>query len=148
LYNRVRFDGEDLFEPVGQTGGYGTLHLSTTTVALMKELLASQETLPANRFGDGPNWKMRLVRTACDALGIDHEVVLHHGLRKSLYVVKTAHNSLEYLRGECDGLNYRQRPARKLIRYWKERWLHPRAARSEIMEQVRAFRPSRWQYWR
>ncbi len=148
LYNRVRFDGEDLFEPIGQTGGYGTLHLSTTTVALMKELLASQETLPANRFGDGPNWKMRLVRTACDALGIDHEVVLHHGLRKSLYVVKTAHNSLEYLRGECDGLNYRQRPAKKLIGYWKERWLHPRAARNEIMEQVRAFRPSRWQYWR
>jgi len=148
LYNRVRYEGEELFEPVGQTGGYGTLHLSTTTVSLMKQLLASQDALPANRFGDGPNWKMRLVRTACDALGVSHEAVLHHGLRKSLYVVKTAYNSLEFLRGECDDLNYRRRPAKKLMAYWKERWLRPRAEKPEIMEQVLEFRASTWQYWR
>jgi hypothetical protein len=148
LYNRVRYEGEELFEPIGQTGGYGTLHLSPTTVALMKEFLASRNALPLNRFGDGPNWKMRLVRTACDALGIGHKAVLHHGLQKSLYVVRTAHNSLEYLRGECDSLNYRRRPASRLVAYWKERWLYPRAEKSEIIEQVRAFHPSRWRYWR
>ena len=148
LYNRVRYQEEDLFEAVGTSGGYGTLHLSTTTVSLMKDLLKSTHGVPANRFGDGPNWKMRLIRTACDVIGFSHHAVLHHGLQKSLYVVRTAHNSLEYLRGECASLNYRQRPAKNLIAYWKERWLHPRAERSEIMEQVRSFQPSSWQYWR
>lgn len=148
LYNRVRYGDEELIEPVGHTGGYGTLHLSPTTIDLMKQLLSERDILPANRFGDGPNWKMRLVRGACDVLGISHEAVLHHGLRKSLYVLKTAHNSLEYLRGESESPEYRRRPAKQLVTYWKERWLRRRAENPEIIEKVRAFNPSKWQYWR
>jgi len=148
LYNRVRYDGEDLFEFVGQTGGFGTTHLSDTTVDLMKALLASSNAIPSNRFGDGPNWKMRLVRAACDQLGISHTAVLHHGLRKSLYVAQTAHNSLEFLRGESDQLLYRYRPAKAVVEYWKERWLRQRADNPEIIEQVRGFNPKKWQYWR
>ncbi len=148
LYNRVRYEGEELFEPIGRTGGYGTLHLSATTLALMKELLDSRGTIPANRFGDGPNWKMRLVRTACDTLGIDDQVVLHHGLQKSLYVIRTARNSLDYLRGESTELQYRRRPLKRLVEFWKKRWLWPRAQRAEIREQLQAFRPASWRGWR
>ena len=144
LYNRVRYDGEDLFEPAGSTGGFGTLHLSDTTITLMKQYLERKGALPANRFGDGPNWKMRLVRIGCEALGLGHEAVLHHGLQKTLYVVRTAHNSLEYLRGESPELKYCRRPMKQLVEYWKERWLQPRAEKEEFLEQVRAFTPSRW----
>lgn len=144
LYNRVRYHGDDLFEAIGKTGGYGTLHLSPTTVSLMKELLQERGGLPANRFGDGPNWKMRLVRSACDLLGLSHEAVLHHGLQKSLYVVRTAHNSLEYLRGESPELRYHRRPLKTIVEFWKQRWLRARAERLETIDQVKEFEPSKW----
>jgi uncharacterized protein DUF4338 len=147
LYNRVRYQGNDLFEAIGKTGGYGTLHLSPTTISLMKELLQERGGLPANRFGDGPNWKMRLVRTACDLMGLSHEAVLHHGLQKSLYVVRTAHNSLEFLRGASPKPLYHRRPLRTMIDYWKERWLGPRAERAEIKDQVNNFQPLKWRGW-
>jgi len=147
LYNRVRYHGDDLFEAIGKTGGYGTLHLAPTTVSLMKELLQERGGLPANRFGDGPNWKMRLVRTACDLMGLSHEAVLHHGLQKSLYVVRTAHNSLEFLRGESSELRYHRRPLKTIVEFWKQRWLGPRAERAETIDQVRGFEPSRWRGW-
>jgi hypothetical protein len=148
LYNRVRYSGSDLLEPIGQTGGFGTLHLSQATLDLMRALLEARGALPANRFGDGPNWKMRLVRTACDHLGFDHQVVLRHGLQKSLFGVRTAHNSLEYLRGECRQLEYHYRPMKKLVEHWRQRWLAPRAQREDIRELVRAFEPLKWRGWR
>jgi hypothetical protein len=144
LYNRVRYAGEDLFQPIGNTGGFGTLHLSRTTIDLLKQLLERDQSLPANRFGDGPNWKMRLVRTGCDLLGLDSQMVLNHGLRKSLYVVHTAHNSLEYLRGKDDRLRYKRRPLKTVVDHWRNRWLAARVERRETRENVLGFEPDLW----
>lgn len=148
LYNRVRYNGEELYEPIGTTSGFGTLHLSGPTIMLMKELLERRNATPANRFGDGPNWKMRLVRTACDVLGFDHKTVLNHGLKKSLFAVRTARNSLEHLRGGTGELEYFGRPMKQLVEYWKTRWLAGRAARPEVKELVISFDPMKWQGWR
>jgi hypothetical protein len=144
IYNRVRHAGGDLFQEIGYSGGFGTLHLSRTTVDLLKQLLQRYQSVPANRFGDGPNWKMRLIRTACDLLGLDSQLVLNHGLRKSLYAVHTAHNSLEYLRGEDDRLRYKGRPLKGIVEHWRNRWLAPRIQRSEVWENVLAFEPDLW----
>ena len=148
IYNRVRFDGSDLFEPIGETGGFGTLHLSPTTMDLMRQILESKNAVPQNRFGDGPNWKMRMVRTACDLLGLDNQAVLRHGLRKSLYAIRTAHNSLEFLNGEEPSLHYRGRPMKRMVAHWKERWLKSRVGHVESMELARSFSPTKWRSWR
>lgn len=148
LYNRVRFDGEDLFEPIGETEGFGTVHLSQATLSLMYSLLDEMGEVPRNRFGDGPNWKMRLVRSACDALGISHHTVLNHGLEKSLYAIRTAHNSLEFLAGDDPKLRYKSRPMKRVVEFWRERWLQARADRVEIKDLVADFDPVRWAAWK
>jgi hypothetical protein len=59
-YNRVKFNDDLVYIPIGQTKGYGTLHLTDETFEAMRGLLESRKILVTNRFGDGPVWRMRV----------------------------------------------------------------------------------------
>ena len=91
-YNRLRYNGRTLYQPIGYTKGFGTLHLSEATIDLMKAFITKNNMVIGNRFGDGPIWKMRLIRSVGDLLGFDSEFLLRHSFARSIYYILMCDN--------------------------------------------------------
>lgn len=138
-YNRIKYKKKLVYIPIGQTKGYGTLHLTDETFDAMRELLESRNVLVTNRFGDGPVWRMRVIRTAADMLGFNSDFLLKHSFQREIYAVPLATNFKKFLRGSQRSLQYRNFPLEKLISHWKERWLIPRKENAEVRKRVISF---------
>ncbi len=141
-YNRIQYKGQRLYERVGMTRGYGSVHLSTHTFDLMRHFLRKYGKEPSYRFGKGVNWKMRVIRESLQELGLDPDLLLQHSYPRSIFVVPFASNALEYLRGEVDRPCYIGRPLDAVVSYWRERWLRMRMENSDVMRTVRSTRVS------
>ena len=139
-YNRIKYNSDLLYIPVGQTKGYGTLHLTDETFNSMRLLLHAHHISVTNRFGDGPVWKMRVIRAAADLLGFDSDSLLRHSFRREIYAVPLADNCREFLRGEHEKLRYCDHAFDELVNYWKSRWLNARKTRGEVEKRVCSFR--------
>lgn len=139
-YNRMKFRDELLYKPIGETKGYGTLHLSEETIHAMQEYLKSENVLVTNRFGDGPSWTMRVIRNAGDLLGFDSNVLLQHSFKRNIYFVPLAANFKEFLNGDTRQIKYNDYSLREMTDFWKERWYSNRKERPEIYEKVISFK--------
>ncbi len=139
-YNRVKYNGDLVYIPIGRTKGYGTLHLTDETFDAMRELLKSRNVLVTNRFGDGPVWRMRVIRTAADMLGFDSDFLLRHSFQREIYAVPLARNYREFLQGENKHLKYSNYSLNELIIHWKERWLNQRKKNPDVKKDVMRFR--------
>ena len=128
-----------LYIPIGQTKGYGTLHLTDETFQAMLELLESKNISITNRFGDGPSWRMRVIRSVGDILGFDSDFLLKHSFQRNIYVVPLARNFQDYLNSRTNSLDYCDYPLEDLVDYWKERWFKKRKQRPEIHQRVLEF---------
>ena len=138
-YNRVKYHDSLLYIPVGQTKGYGTLHLTDETFDAMRDLLVSHNISVTNRFGDGPIWRMRVIRTAAEILGFDADFLLKHSFQREIYAVPLAQNFREFLTGEHSKLRYYNYSLDNLVSYWKNRWLNSRKTNIEIRKSVYSF---------
>ena len=139
-YNRVKYNDNLLYIPIGQTKGYGTLHLTNEAFDAMQVLLESRNISVTNRFGDGPIWRMRVIRTAADILGFDGDFLLKHSFQREIYAVPLAHNFKEFLTDEHSRLRYFDYSVDELIGYWKSRWLCSRKRSLEVKKSVYSFR--------
>lgn len=139
-YNRVKYNDNLLYIPIGQTKGYGTLHLTNETFDAMRALLESCNISVTNRFGDGPIWRMRVIRTAADILGFDADFLLKHSFQREIYAIPLAHNFKEFLKDEHGRLRYCDYPLDELISHWKSRWLSGRKTNVEVKKSVYSFR--------
>lgn len=118
VLNRVRHEGQTIWHKVGNTRGLGTMHFSLDTIRLAKELLEVIDVGVPSRLTSGPNWKLRLMRTAIEAVNLRAEDYLMHGYKRGVYVMEYAANSREYLRGETDSLELRQLSMADLVKSW------------------------------
>ena len=141
-YNRVKYNENELFTHLGETKGYGTLHLTDETFEAMRELLASKGISVTNRFGDGPIWRMRVIRTAANVLGFDADFLLRHSFQRAIYVTPLATNYKEFLQGKDSRLSYYDYPLSSLVKYWHTRWFNGRRCRPEVEQAVTGFRKS------
>ncbi|MGH7866288.1 MAG: Druantia anti-phage system protein DruA, partial [Candidatus Dormibacteraceae bacterium] len=87
VYNRLRLGGTEYLTPLGYTSGYGHFHFPDTLFAEMRAYLkARRDTYEKNnRFGDGPNWKMRAIRRTLQLLGMN-PALLKHGLARQVFM--------------------------------------------------------------
>ena len=138
-YNRISYNGDLLFKPVGHTRGYGTVHLSLETFELMRNMLARRGIEPSHEFGAGANWKIRAVRSSLQQLGLDEDLMLQHSYPKIIYVAEYAENARKFLRGENGNPRYHNRPLNSLIEHWRDRWLRMRIENQEVLQRVREF---------
>lgn len=138
-YNRVKYNDNLLYIPIGQTKGYGTLHLTNETFDAMRALLESRNISVTNRFGDGPIWRMRVIRTAADVLGFDADFLLKHSFQREIYAVPLAHNFRKFLNGKHGKLRRCDYPLSELVSYWKDRWLSGRKTNIEVKKSVYSF---------
>ncbi|MFZ3376185.1 MAG: Druantia anti-phage system protein DruA [Chthoniobacterales bacterium] len=138
-YNRVKYNGDLVYIPIGHTRGYGTLHLADETFEAMRDLLKSRNILVPNRFGDGPVWRMRVIRTAAELLNFDSDFLLKHSFQRAIYAVPLAKNAKEFLQGRDSRLRYFNYSLADLTDHWKKRWLTTRNSNPEVHKKVAAF---------
>lgn len=139
-YNRLKYEDKPLYVPIGYTKGYGTLHLTDETFAAMRDLLRSHNVLVTNKFGDGPLWRMRVIRTAAEILDFDADFLLKHSFSRKVYVVPLARNYKEFLNGQHVRLQHSNYPLTELVNYWKQRWLKGRKMNQIVKKNVFDFR--------
>lgn len=138
-YNKILFNGSRIYEPIGYSQGWGHFHLTNGLYSNIKQFLSDVKSpeLTKNNFGDGPNWKFRILRTAFHELGLPQNL-LFHGIQRQLFIAPLSYNYKEYY---CDSgvkpklISY---PQKALIEYFKSRWFLPRADRNAEYKAVDA----------
>ena len=131
IYNRLKLDGVPYFESIGYTSGWGHFHIPNDLFSDMRAYLKSKghAYFNNNKFGEGPNWRMRTVRETLELLGMNPDL-LRHGIVREVFVCRLAENAERVLKGEVT------RPYRKNLltthqvsQLALERWVWPRAQR-------------------
>jgi hypothetical protein len=140
-YNRMKFNDELLYKPIGQTKGFGTLHLSEETIQLMIKFLKSKGVEVGHKFGDGPSWVMRVIRSAGDLLGFDSNFLLQHSFKRNIYFVPLAKEFKAFLNGETKQPQFNNYSKKELVEFWKKRWLENRKLNVEVVTNIIDFNP-------
>ena len=138
-YNRLKLNGRLLYQPIGQTKGFGTLHLTNATFSAMNDLLKEQGVIVSNRFGSGPSWRMRVIRNAGELLGFNPDHLLTHSFRRNIYFVPFARNSISFLNGYEKNLKYYRQSVNSVTEYWRQRWYKQRRKNCKVIEDVKRF---------
>lgn len=133
------------YDFIERTVGWGTFQFGKNTKASIEQYVVSQKSgwRVNNVFGEGANPRMRALREGLGKLGLDEEELLHHGLQKSMYGVKLASNTRDYLLGFDKTPRYlfsienAEEATSAIALYWAKRWMLPRLQRPEVSDQIR-----------
>lgn len=133
LYNRLIIPNGLRFLRIGETRGFGHFHLSGEVFGKMRSYLQSigHPYATGNRFGMGPNWRMRVARTAMEKVGLDANDILNHGIAREVYALPLARNWQEVLLGNHRKVRSCSLPASEIVQFCLKRWIEPRAARDK-----------------
>lgn len=142
VYNRVTYEGSVMLHSVGFTKGFGHFQFSDQLFGQLlgfvrQNVLADPAAkVGSSKYGSGPNWRFRVIRTALKALDIPDDA-LNHNVKREVFLAPTAVGWDEYLRGDRSDYVPYDLPAEKIGLYYRERWAVGRAER----------RPG-YQFWR
>jgi hypothetical protein len=131
VYNRLKLGGEQYFKPIGYTGGWGHFHIPDDLFLDLRNYLRDigHSYADLNRFGQGPNWKMRTTRAALHNLGFKNDM-LRHGIKREVFMCELASNAMDILRsGRGDPDLTTLLTAQEVAQLAVERWILPRAER-------------------
>lgn len=134
VYNRLTYDGQLMFHSVGFTRGFGHFQFSDDLfrdlLSFVREVVLPTPTtkVGSSRYGSGPNWRFRVIRTALKALEVD-ESHLQHNIRREVFLAPAADGWREYLCGERASFAPYDIPAEAIGAYYRERWAIGRAER-------------------
>lgn len=150
-YNRLSVPSDALGGPqtlsfvrIGSTEGYGSYQFSGPTTRLLEKVTArTQSGRRVNSiFGEGVNPKMRKVRGALDALGLDSDGLLKHGSPRLIFMIPLAVNFREILLGHAKRPEYivplDAAGAKMIANYWRRRWLANRIRQPLVLAAVSA----------
>ena len=140
-YNRLKYKDTLLYEPIGHTKGFGTLHLSKETIQEMVRLLKMHNKVISHSFGDGPSWVMRIIRASGDLLGFDPKILLNHSFKRGIYFAPLAKNYKEILNNQEKKIDYYNYSSNELTNFWKDRWLKNRKKNLSIISEIYNFNP-------
>jgi hypothetical protein len=127
IYNRLRYNGLQIAEPIGYTEGYGIFHL-LELYPLLRAFLESQGISTRGGFGTGPRRKWQILVMALERLGFSGNL-LRHGIQREVFLFRLVDNLEDYMEGRTAEPKYRDLPFSDLVEWWKERWLLPRTKR-------------------
>jgi len=140
-YNRLTYQNNLLYQPIGKTKGYCTLHLSKETTQEMVNFLKSKNVYVNHRFGDGPSWVMRVIAKAGELVGFDHNLLLLHSFKRNIYFLPLAKNYQDFLNDKTKRPIYYNYSKKELVTYWKERWFKNRKRNENVIKDVLSFEP-------
>lgn len=129
LYNRLRIRKTVYFKSLGFSGGWGHFHVPDDLFAELRDYLRllGHSYADLHAFGQGPNWRIRVIRAALSALGFKGDM-LKHGIQREVFISLLADNSLELLRGgKASPATDSLQSVAEIGSLAVERWLLPRA---------------------
>jgi hypothetical protein len=131
IYNRLKLGGRILFAPIGYTSGWGHFHISEPLFRELRDYLkyVGDRYADGFKFGQGPNWRLRVIRRALSLLGMD-PALIRHGFPREVFFCPVATNALAFLRGDHKRVRYADLPSVAVAgKLALERWVIPRAER-------------------
>ncbi len=133
IYNRLSIPDGPRFLRLGATKGFGHFHLSGLVFEKMRKYLEAKghPYASGHRFGMGPNWKLRVARTALEDVGLDGNGILKHGIEREVYAIPLARNWKQILMGEHQNVRALTLSASEISAYCIQRWMVPRAERDK-----------------
>lgn len=148
MLNRLKREGEPIWGSLGMTLGWGHFHLGNGHFKAMADFMReeSPDVFASYKFGGGPSWKLRVIRSCLRELDIP-STALQHGVRREVFSAPLSTNWKSFLRGEQDTPDFYDRSSQDLMSFFRRRWLLPRAERDtryksvthqDIQRQVRA----------
>lgn len=131
LYNRLKLGEVEYFTSIGYTGGWGHFHIPESLFSDFRDYLRDIDHSYAdqNRFGQGPNWRLRTTRAALAALGFKEDM-LRHGIQREVFLCQLADNAVKLLhsgRGRPKLTNLLS--VNEVAKLAVERWIVPRSER-------------------
>jgi hypothetical protein len=93
-------------------------------------LLESENHPYANgtKYGEGPNWRWRVIRVGLKRVGLDEDLI-RHGIAREIYAMPLADNFKKYLCGEESMVIIDRPTVSDIAEAALERWVLPRASR-------------------
>ncbi|ELY9423375.1 DUF4338 domain-containing protein [Cronobacter dublinensis] len=131
VYNRLKLDGIQYMEPIGYTGGWGHFHIPDSLFIELRDYLRDMDHSYADHhmFGNGPNWRLRTMKAALNALGFRDDM-MKHGIQREVFISQLADNATNILqtgRGKPDLTSLLS--AKDIAELAMERWMIPRSIR-------------------
>lgn len=145
-YNRLRLkrtsypelEHDLAWQELAQTAGYGTVHLKSETVRILREV--SEQLYRArrinNRFGEGASPRLRQIRESLDALGIDSTHILNHATPRVFYGCELHPGAREELLGLYPTTVTKGSAVATISDLWATRWLANRIRNPAVLSQV------------
>lgn len=145
-YNRLKLKAQDhpaldhdiAWQELAKTAGFGTVHMGPTTVRVLREV--SERMYRArrvnNRFGEGASPRLRQIREAVEALGINAESVLHHATPRIFYGCEMHPGAIAELLGLNPATESTAHPASVIASLWRQRWLLNRIQNDDVLNAV------------
>jgi hypothetical protein len=133
VYNRLKLQDEFFLRPVGETRGYGHFHIPERLFLQMRAFLTKRrhQYASGHKFGQGANWRMRVIRETLKQLGLSQNL-LKHGIAREVFVSELAPNTLAFLRGDSKTLDVsRLKSVSEIGKLAIDRWVIPRAERRQ-----------------
>ncbi len=140
MYNRLRLMPRGQHQgsvPVvelrrlGETTGYGHFQITDELFSRLRQVLREDEHKYADghQFGDGPNWRIRVVRAGLEAVGLGAEKVIRHGVKREVYAMPIAGNARAFLAGKDPKPTFDHPSVKDIAALVRDRWTLPRAKR-------------------
>ena len=155
-YNRLKIPGkifdsdfDIVWKKLGMTIGFGTMHISKATTMSLTEATSDGFNRINHVFGEGASPKMRLltmsIRELLESTNEDSKDFSKHAMSRIVYGACLAENTFDYLMGKdsapkyyTDMEDYRE-GTKKVIDYWRNRWLSSRLNYEPIYQRMRKF---------
>lgn len=131
VYNRIKIGDLRIMESLGYTKGWGHFHIDDEAFAGISKYLneVDPDYFKSYAFGNGPNWRLRIIKRALKLCGM-REGIMRHGVKREVFACKRYDNSIEYLGGKAVGLRGPNHiRASKIAEMAMDRWVIPRASR-------------------
>lgn len=145
LYNRLRMAGTPAAISVGYTRGSGEFHFSNGLYRTMTDYAVANcvPTAKHSEWGTGFRNRREIVKKVLQDVGMSDQWI-YHGVRREIFALPLASNTLSFLRGEHQRLRWYPRALEDIFDEFRERWLLPRAERDQ---RFREFRVDSWRLW-
>lgn len=137
VYNRVKLDGKYYLKPIGYSSGYGHFHIPDELFQDLRDYLRwkKHRYTDGHEFGKGPNWRMRVTRTALEMIGMRSNLMMH-GIKREVFICEMASNTIAFLKGETTELDISGlKSVEEVATLACNRWLVPRAAHESAYRQ-------------
>ena len=125
IYTRLRG-----WKFIGYTKGQSHLHLTLNGVyKILIEVIkkyGNDEVLKRYKFGQGPNYKLRVVSEGLKILGLSKNKLTMHSIKRGYYIAPLAENWKDFLLAKTDKPYFITNSLEENFLYWKERWLPKR----------------------